>query len=445
MLGYVIQVHCPGLGEDGDRSTDVTAVDHVKLIRNRPDLRFEGRIHEQILPAIRRVGGTVAWTELFVVHSGSDPGPEAQERKRRRDLRLLHLELREQPDHPFTLFNLGMTYADGERFEEAEQFLQRSIARSSPDESHLRKAYALLVYAIMRQGRNDEALAVCRRGQALFPKDVELLFREGVILHELGRFGEAARAYEILLSEREERHFTSVDRGLTGFKARQNLAVVYTEMGDLARAEQEWRRVTVEMPRYRAGWRGLSEVLVRGRRNADALETAEVCLAQPELRVEGHLLKARLAMLAGDFAAALMEIERATAECPNDRAALEAKCQILFDSGHSARAEEALRFLVENYPNEPSAHHNLGTLLLRLKRYDDAASSFRQALRHRADAPATYLHLGYALKESGRIDEAIAAWQQVLRLAPGDPSARDELIRARQHTRPANAQYAIGG
>ena len=233
VLGYVIQVHCPGLGEDGDRSTEVTAVDHVKLIRNRPDLRFEGRIHEQILPAIRRAGGTVAWTELYVVHSGSDPGPEAQERKRTRDLRLLHLELREQPDHPFTLFNLGMTYADGERFEEAEQFLQRSINRSSPDESHLRKAYALLVYAIMRQGRNDEALTVCRRGQALFPNDVELLFREGVILHELGRFAEAARAYEIVLSEKEERHFTSVDRGLTGFKARQNLAVVYTEMGDL--------------------------------------------------------------------------------------------------------------------------------------------------------------------------------------------------------------------
>ena len=81
--------------------TDVTVVDHVKLIRNRPDLRFEGRIHEQILPAIRRAGGTVAWTDLYVVHSGSDPSREAQERKRRRDLHLLHLELRERPRSSF--------------------------------------------------------------------------------------------------------------------------------------------------------------------------------------------------------------------------------------------------------------------------------------------------------------------------------------------------------
>ena len=83
-----MQVHCPGGGEDGDPRSDVTVVDHVKLFRNRPDLRFDGRIHEQILPAIRRAGGEVAWTDLYVVHSGSDQSPAAQERKLERDLRI---------------------------------------------------------------------------------------------------------------------------------------------------------------------------------------------------------------------------------------------------------------------------------------------------------------------------------------------------------------------
>jgi Flp pilus assembly protein TadD len=86
--------------------------------------------------------------------------------------------------------------------------------------------------------------------------------------------------------------------------------------------------------------------------------------------------------------------------------------------------------LIGHDPNDASAHHNLGMLLLRLKRYDEAARSFRQALRHRADAPATYLHLGYALKESGRLEEASAAWQQVLRLSPADAAASEELRRA---------------
>ena len=429
ILGFVMQVHCPGGGENGDRENDVTVVDHVKLIRNRADLRFEGRIHEQILPAIRRAGGTVAWTDMYVVHSGSDPSPEAQERKRRRDLHLLHLELREWPGHPFTLFNLGMTYVDGGNFEEAEAFLKRSIDHSSPDESHLRKAYALLVYAQMQQGRQEEALATSRRGREFFPQDVELRFREGVTLHELGRLAEAARIYHDVLSNPDERHFNSIDRGLTGFKARQNLAVVYTEMGELERAEQEWRGVTQEVPRYRAGWQGLGEVLLRGRRNCEALSVAEHCIREPDLKAVGHLLKSRLAMASGDLKIALAEVESALAADPADRASLESRCQILFDHGPASQAEVALRALIECYPNDPSGHHNLGTLLLKLKRYDEAAWSLRQALRHRADAPATYLHLGYALKGSERVDEAVAAWRQVLRLAPDHEAARAELAQ----------------
>src|SRR5262249_24777500 len=74
MLGYLMQVHCRGPGQDGVE--EVTVEDHVKLFRNRPDLRFERRIHEQIIPAVRRAGGELAWTDVFVVHSGYDRSPE---------------------------------------------------------------------------------------------------------------------------------------------------------------------------------------------------------------------------------------------------------------------------------------------------------------------------------------------------------------------------------
>ncbi len=275
LLGFVMQVHCPGAGEGGDRESDVTVVDHVKLFRNRPDLKFEGRIHEQILPAIRRAGGDVAWTDLYVVHSGSDPSPAAQERKRQRDLRILERELAERPEHPFTLFNLGMTFVDGARFAEAADYLRRSIARSGPEESHLRKAYALLLYAEMRLEDRERARETCRRARELFPQDAELRFREGVLLHDLGRLEEARRAYRDVLENREERHFTSVDRALTGFKARQNLAVVAADLGDLADAERQWRAVVREAPRYRTGWRGLGEILMRLGRFDEARALAE--------------------------------------------------------------------------------------------------------------------------------------------------------------------------
>src|SRR5204863_3983775 len=38
ILGFIVKVHCPGAGEEGE--ADVTVVDHVKLFRNLPHLRF---------------------------------------------------------------------------------------------------------------------------------------------------------------------------------------------------------------------------------------------------------------------------------------------------------------------------------------------------------------------------------------------------------------------
>ncbi len=49
-VAYVFKVLCPpkNAGDSG------TVVDHVRLFRNLPGLSWEHRIHEQILPALRR-------------------------------------------------------------------------------------------------------------------------------------------------------------------------------------------------------------------------------------------------------------------------------------------------------------------------------------------------------------------------------------------------------
>ena len=144
----------------------------------------------------------------------------------------------------------------------------------------------------------------------------------------------------------------------------------------------------------------------------------------------GHLIRGRLATAKGDAAGA-----RGNRACHRHRGqdwdALGARCQILFEHGHPSEAEAALRALIDCQPEDASAYHNLGILMLwASKRHDEAAPSFRQALRHRADFPATYLHLGFALKESGRLEEAISAWEQVLRLSPNDVAAHEELKQA---------------
>jgi tetratricopeptide (TPR) repeat protein len=397
ILGFVMQVHCPGPGEAGQ--LDVTVVDHVKLFRNLQHLRFSGRIHEQILPAIRRSAGETDWTDVFVVHSGYDHSPAGQERKKERDLHLLALELGEQPNHPFTLFNLGMTYADVGEHARAVEFLERCLRHSGDGESHLRKVYALLVYSQSQLGRPDAARAACEQGLQLFPEDEELRFRRGILLHEAGRLEESVQAYQSLLAGNSERHFSSMDRAIRGYKARQNLAVVYADLGNLAAAEAEWQKVVAEVPLYRHGWRGLGEVLLRQGKLGEAEALAQRLAGEPPLRTEGLMLHGQVWAARGDLPAARSALQQAVTEGGGDAEPLQALCRFLFEHGQPREAEAPLQELVRRVPNDAAAHHNLGTVYSQLGQYAAAVDAYRESLRLRPDSPLTQQQLAAALRE----------------------------------------------
>jgi len=397
VLGYVMQVHCPGGTTDG--ADDVTCVDHVKLIRNRPDLHFEGRIHEQVLPSIRRAGGEVAWTGLHVVHSGSDQTAEGRARKLERDFRLLGLELRDQPDHPFVLFNLGMTHADGGQHAEAIEFLRRGIRVADPKDSHLRKAYALLAASLQQIGRSREAQEECEAGLRLFPSDKELLFRRALLHQHFGRLRDAERSYLRVLEEREDRHFTSVDSGIAGFKARHNLAVVYGEQGRHAEAADQWRHALGERPLYRVAWRGLFGALLQHAGESEAEELAATMLGDPGLRIEGLILTGRLREFRGDYEGARRDLEAALSEAPDDLDALREVCRFIFERVGPESAGAHLARLAALDPSDASVHHNLGVVLRSTGQAEAAARSFRTSLDLRPDWPATVHQLAQLARE----------------------------------------------
>ena len=54
-------MRCPGR---------TSAVDHAKLFRNLPQIRWEYRVHEQILPAVARLGGKIQPADVVIHHLG---------------------------------------------------------------------------------------------------------------------------------------------------------------------------------------------------------------------------------------------------------------------------------------------------------------------------------------------------------------------------------------
>jgi tetratricopeptide (TPR) repeat protein/GT2 family glycosyltransferase len=423
MMGFTMKVRCPA-ADEGD--VNFTVVDHLKVFRNRPDLRFEGRIHEQAIESINRLNGNIAFTPLFVVHAGADHTPEGRRRKLHRDIRLLHLDRRERPNHPFVHFNFGMTYADMGKHRKAIKSLRRSLELAQPTESHVRKVYALLAGCHKDLGERAAGLAVCREGLALFPKDPELHFRHAVLLQDDGRLRQAELANRAALANDDAPHLASFDQGIVGHKCRQNLAALYFEMGAVHKAEAEWRQIVADVPGYRPGWEGLLELLLLQGKLDEARELPQRLLSQQTaLAGTAVTLASRVAAAVGNVGTARWILETGVRECPADHAPLEALCELLFLHDQPAEAEGPLQELVRRRPANPGAWHNLGTVSMRLGRIEQAIEAFQTSLKHRPDAPLTHLSLGYALATAGRRAEAAKAFQACMRLALGEPAAEE--------------------
>jgi len=220
-----------------------TRVDHVKLFRSRPGLAFEGHIHEQILPSLRASGGNIARIGGIVLHSGYDTSVEGQLKKRARDEKLLNLDLQERPNHPFVLFNLGMTAHYCEDHVAAVDWLEKSLAVSTPEESHVRKVYALLGVSQRKLKQPALAAETFRKGLEVVGEDPELRFQLALTLSDLGRFAEAKAEY-LAIKEGYEDHYSSFDVSIIGFKRFFNLASVCLQLDQYAEAK-EWLRQAI--------------------------------------------------------------------------------------------------------------------------------------------------------------------------------------------------------
>src|SRR3954465_10277402 len=117
---FLVETNHTGDLEDG------TAVHHnaLRVFRNRPEYRFEGRIHEQI--AHRLPGDLperIETTDIKVEHYGYLGVVREEKDKSRRNLELLQRQLEENGETPFLHFNLGSEHgALGEAEKALEHF-----------------------------------------------------------------------------------------------------------------------------------------------------------------------------------------------------------------------------------------------------------------------------------------------------------------------------------
>ena len=102
-----------------------------------------------------------------------------------------------------------------------------------------------------------------------------------------------------------------------------------------------------------------------------------------------------------------------------------------YDAGQYRQAYEAFRQALER-TGDPALHYSVGNALYRMRRYEEAAKSFREATAVPRLRQASYYNLGNAYvraaedapEKSQFLTEAITAYQEALRLEPHDSAAK---------------------
>ena len=240
---FVVSCVC----DHGPGTPGSTVVDHVRLFPRRDNIRWDYRVHEQILPALRRAGVPVRWSDAVIRHVGYTD-PDVRRKKLDRDFRILEAELNVRPEEPFVLFNLGSIALERER-----PALRAGLPEAQPgwlgadrlDHAQAARPDCPVPLHARRPCRGPECL---HSGPKADPDDAELLFREATARRLLGQDAEAEACWKRILTLRRPERFASVDSGIYGHLTRRNLAIMAEARGDREEARRQWSAVLAECP-----------------------------------------------------------------------------------------------------------------------------------------------------------------------------------------------------
>ncbi len=406
-------------------------VDQIRLFRNHPAIRWDYRVHEQILLSLRRSGHAVRFTDIAIAHTGY-VDPALRQKKLERNLRLLYLDQADRPDDPFTLFNLGWAYADLGRHADAVPLLQHSLQHSHPADSITPKLYALLSQCHRRLGQHEQAWSACRAGRSRCPEDLELLFLEGQLAHQRGDRAAARTCWTRILPHANGTptlpaapgSFASVDAGLRGHLVRYHLGLLAREEGQNDEAEKHWQRRPGRdscPPACPHGTgRNVSPAGPLARTGAGRRRTG--ARAAPGRR--GRRAARRALLARKEFAAARHILEGVLAHSPEALKPRVILSHVMLQSGDEDAAEPLMRQIVAADPTQVESWRNLSILLRRRGRLSEAAAAAREGLGHCPGDPELLLNHGVFLRECGQAAEAEACLLRVLESAVGSDARR---------------------
>lgn len=237
-----IAAACINLNEKGEPGGIAT---QIRIFRNKPELRYRRRIHEQLLAeeGKRPMRVLDATKELSMFHTGYCGEAYQKKNISKRNLTLLQKELEEHPGDSEILGYLGDEYHSAGQSEKAEQYYQQAIEAMPPvlDELDARSA-ATFAYLLQllgdRHAPDEEIDRIYRKGAELLPGEADFDYIVGRYFASRGEYTKGSSYLELALAKLER--FGTNNRSMrlqAGIQdAYEVMALCYLNQGELQKA-----------------------------------------------------------------------------------------------------------------------------------------------------------------------------------------------------------------
>lgn len=175
VAAYLVKLQCPTHG--GGTMGTIPVKWPPRLFRNRVEARYEGIVHECLLPSLRGTG-RIVYSDVALDHLGYLQSREAMQAKATRNLRLLEHQVAETPEDSLTWIQLAETYLTLAWPDQAVVSYRKALTLFSQERKQAQWtisnataaiAYQQLGVLLLSQEKPEEAITALQQAIGLWP------------------------------------------------------------------------------------------------------------------------------------------------------------------------------------------------------------------------------------------------------------------------------------
>lgn len=192
---------------DGSRGISLAGT-QIRLFRNRPGLRYRGRVHEKLCLEGGELLCADKSRELSILHTGYTPEELKEKNKAERNILLVKKELEDHPEDYKLMTYLGDSYFEQKNYAEAAGWYQKAARRlpenagKDPLMGALIFKHLLVIYTDISAGvKEKELVKTYKEAVRRFPAEADFDFLMGRFYAGEKCYREAARYLQRALGQ----------------------------------------------------------------------------------------------------------------------------------------------------------------------------------------------------------------------------------------------------